>query len=284
MKERWKKGKKEYEIGGLILAFLFYVKKCYHSHMLEKYLQDIGLNEKESVLYLSLLGVDNSSVLDLSKKTGLNRSTTYVVLETLAKKGLVSETTVGKKTHYQAEPPERLETYVEQRKILLEEQTKKLKDIIPQIKSVQREGGEKPVVKYFEGREGIMSLNEEFFHGQEHDSVVYLVYSKDLLEEVFSKTEREKYRNLRLSKNIKSKALYTFENGEVPSTPDGDRAKIDSKKYPISCDISISNDNIKIAILGRKLSGIFIKSKELAETFKSLFNVGFDEIKKRAQP
>ena len=65
--------------------------------MLEKYLQDIGLNEKESKVYLALLAVDNSSVLDLSKKTELNRSTTYVVLETLAKKGLVSETTVGKK-------------------------------------------------------------------------------------------------------------------------------------------------------------------------------------------
>ncbi len=90
--------------------------------MLEKYLQDIGLNEKEAAVYLSLLAVDNSSVLDLSKKTNINRSTTYVVLESLAKKGLVSETTVGKKTHYQAEPPERLETFIEQRKILLDEQ------------------------------------------------------------------------------------------------------------------------------------------------------------------
>src|SRR3989344_86815 len=127
--------------------------------MLEKYLQDIGLSEKEAIIYLALLAVDNSSVLDLSKKTKLNRSTTYVILESLAKKGLVSETTVGKKTHYQAEPPERLETYVEQRKILLEEQAKKLKDIIPQIKTVQREAGARPIVKYFEGREGIISFS-----------------------------------------------------------------------------------------------------------------------------
>ena len=252
--------------------------------MLEKYLQDIGLNEKESVLYLALLAVDNSSVLDLSKKTGLNRSTTYVILESLSKKGLVSETTVGKKTHYQAEPPERLETYVEQRKILLEEQAKKLKDIIPQIKSVQRESGEKPVVKYFEGREGILSLSEEFFYGQDENTVTHLIYSRDLLEEIFSKTERDKYKNLRLGKNIKSKVLYTYDKGDLPSTTDGERVKIDSKKYPISCDISISDDKIKIAILGKKLSGIFIKSKELADTLRSLFNLGFDKTKERAQP
>ena len=118
--------------------------------MLEKYLQDIGLNEKEAIVYLSLLAVDNSSVLDIAKKTGLNRSTTYVILESLSKKGLVSETNIGKKTHYQAEPPERLETYVERQKIILDENSRRLKDIIPQIKSVQRGGGEKPVVQYFE--------------------------------------------------------------------------------------------------------------------------------------
>lgn len=131
--------------------------------MLEKYLQDIGLNEKEATLYLALVQVDNSSVIDLSKKTKINRSTVYVVLEGLAKKGLVSETTVGKKTHYQAEPPERLETFVERQKVNLDEQSKRLKDIIPQIKTVQRETGERPVVKYFEGREGIIAANEEFF-------------------------------------------------------------------------------------------------------------------------
>jgi len=251
--------------------------------MLEKYLQEIGLNEKEASVYLALLQYDNASVIDISSKTKINRSTTYTILESLAKKGLVSETTVGKKTRYQAESPERLETYVEQRMVMLTEQAKKLKDIIPQIKSVQREGGEKPVVKYFEGKDGLVSLHEEFFLGQNEDSVSYLIYSKDLVDEIFTQQERDKYKNMRLRKNIKSKVLYTYRNGEIPSTVDGERVKIDADKYPILCDISISEDRVKIAILGKKLSGIFIKSREFAETFRSIFNVGFDE-KKRAQP
>ncbi len=252
--------------------------------MLEKYLQDIGLSEKEAIVYISLLSVENSSVLDLSKKTKLNRSTSYVVLESLAKKGLVTETTVGKKTHYQAEPPERLQTYVEQRKIMLDEQAKKLKDVIPQIKSVQREGGEKPIVKYFEGRDGLVSLHEEFFLGQNENAISYLIYSKDLVDEIFSKQERDRYRGMRLGKNIKSKVMYTYKNGEVPTSEDGERVKVDADKYPILCDISICEDRVKIAILGKKLSGIFIRSKEFAETFRSIFNVGFDEKKKRVQP
>ena len=37
--------------------------------MLEKYLQEIGLNEKESAVYLALLQVDSASVADLAEKT-----------------------------------------------------------------------------------------------------------------------------------------------------------------------------------------------------------------------
>lgn len=249
--------------------------------MLEKYLQDIGLNEKESVLYLSLLGVDNSSVLDLSKKTGLNRSTTYVILESLSKKGLVSETTVGKKTHYQAEPPERLETYVEQRKILLEEQAKKLKDIIPQIKSVQREGGEKPIVQYFEGKEGIFALNESIYRDESEggSDTVHIVYSKDLLDEVFPEDERRKFVNARVQKKIKSRTIYTWTKGTRSSDELAERVKLDEKKYPISCDISVSGDRVRIGILGNRLSGIFIKSSDLANTLRSILNALFDSMK-----
>lgn len=248
--------------------------------MLEKYLQDIGLTDKEASIYLSLLAVENASVLDLAKKTKIKRPTVYVVLESLAKKGLVSETTVGKKTHYQAEPPERLETFVEKRKIALEESQRILKDVIPQIKSIARESGERPVVKYFEGRDGIISAIEDFFRDPDiENGVTHLLYPKDLLEETFTDAERKKYREMRVGKNIKSKVLYTSEKSDRPSDDTGERIKIDGSKYPVTCDISIYKDRVRINILGNKLSGIFIRSQDLADTLRSLFNLAFDKLK-----
>lgn len=248
--------------------------------MLEKYLQDIGLGDKEAVIYLSLLSVEHASVLDLAKKTKIKRPTVYVILDTLAKKGLVSETTIGKKTHYYAEPPERLETFVERQKLVLEENSKRLNDIIPQIKSVQRESSEKPLVKYFEGRDGIISMLEELFAGipNEKNGETYLLYPKDQLDELFTNQEREKYRSIRISRNIKSKVLYTSEKSDKPSDATGDRIKIDGKKYPITCDISIYEDKVRISILGKKLSGIFIRNKDFAETLRSLFKLSFDKL------
>ena len=73
--------------------------------MLEKYLQEIGLSDKEASVYVALLQVDNDSVLDLAKRTKINRTTIYPVLESLAKKGLISEIKIDKKVRFQAEPP-----------------------------------------------------------------------------------------------------------------------------------------------------------------------------------
>jgi sugar-specific transcriptional regulator TrmB len=251
--------------------------------MLEKYLQEIGLSDKESAIYLALLATDNSSVIDLAEKTKIKRPTVYVILESLAKKGLVSETTVGKKTHYQAEPPERLETFVERQKVVLEERSKRLKDIIPQIKSVQRESGERPVVRFFEGKEGIISINEELYSEKADDSPIYYIYSKDLLREVFNDAERNHFKQKRLAKNIKSKVLYNSNIGEHPNDGTGDRILIDSKKYPFGCDIAIYKDKVRISILSKGLSGIFISSKDFADTLRSLFNLAYDQIKNPRQ-
>jgi sugar-specific transcriptional regulator TrmB len=247
--------------------------------MLEKYLQEIGLSDKEASVYAKLLEVDSDTVLDLSKKTKINRTTIYPVLESLQKKGLVSEIKMDKKVQYQAESPDRLETFVERQKVVLEERSTRLKDIIPQLKSVQRESGERPVVKYYEGREGIIASSEEFFSPDDKGGDMYLVYPRDLLSEIFTESERVKYKTRRVDKDIKTKVIYTSSSGEIVDST-GTRVKIDQKKYPITCDISIYKDRIRIHTLKKSLAGIFIRSQDIADTLRSLMDLIHDSIKK----
>lgn len=249
---------------------------------MEKYLQDLGLSDKEAAIYLALLQFENVSVLDLANKTKIKRPTVYVILESLSKKGLVSETNIGKKTHYYAEPPERLETYVERRKLALEESEKKLKDIIPQIKSISRQSGEKPVVKYFDGVEGIVGATEEMFKtGGKGDEEICFVYPRDLLLELFTPKEMAEFSKVRTNKKIRSKTIYSFEKGDLPANTEmGERIKIDGNEYPITCDVAIYKDTVRINVLGKKLSSIFIKSPDVANTLKSIFRLAFDNLKK----
>ncbi|MFA6445942.1 MAG: helix-turn-helix domain-containing protein [Candidatus Paceibacterota bacterium] len=249
--------------------------------MFEKYLKEIGLSEKEAEVYLALLQGDSFSILEIAKKTKINRTTIYPVIKSLSEKGLVSETTTNTKTNYRAESPDRLATFIERQKILLEENSKRMLDIIPQLKGIQRELGEKPVVKYFEGREGMVSSVEgDIFANAEPNEMAYMIYPKDLVDEVFKKDETSKFKKQRVTKKIKGLSIYTYKNGDIPSDETSTRIKIDGDKYPISCDISIYKDKVRIATLKKNLSAIDIQSADLAQTLKSLVRLIHDTLNK----
>lgn len=250
--------------------------------MIEKFLEDIGLSEKEAHVYLELLRTETSSVLDLSKNTNILRTTIYPVLESLEEKGLISKTKVDKKIRFAAEQPERLETFIEAQKIKLNEQSKLVNEYVPQLKSLSRQSGEKPIIKIYEGREGILKANTESFGFEKSQpgDTAYFIYPFDLLEDFFSGTEIKNARSMRLSKNINSFAIYTYSKGDRTPSENSDRIRIDAKKYPIKCDVSIFKDRVRIHTLGKSLSSILIKNQDIADTLKSLFQLIFDNLKK----
>lgn len=241
--------------------------------MFEQFLEEIGLSEKEASVYIALLQVDAAPIHDIATKTGIKRTTVYPVLESLQKKGLVSETQKDKKVLFQAAPPERLETYVERQKILFEEKTKRLKDIIPQMKSIQREQGERPIVKSFQGHDGAISAYTEFFNFSNATSKDgYYIINSDLLSEVFTEKEMISFRELRKNKKIATTIVYNRKSGNKEFDANRLAVRIDSGKYPITCDIAIIDDNIVISTLGENVSSLLIKSKDVAKTFISIIS------------
>jgi sugar-specific transcriptional regulator TrmB len=88
--------------------------------MLKEQLEKIGLADKEAKVFLASLELGSSAVQEIAKKADINRATTYVIIEKLMKKGLMSSVEKGKKTYFQTEDPKRLLK-------LLEEQEEDLK-------------------------------------------------------------------------------------------------------------------------------------------------------------
>ncbi len=239
--------------------------------MFESFLQELGLSEKEAKVYLALLQFDRSTINELAKKTGVNRTTVYPVLETLEKKGLVSEVNEEKKTYYHAEAPERLETYVERQRVLLDEQAGRLKDMIPQIKSIQREVGERPVVKFFEGREGAISAYHEFYDNLEKNNKEgYFIYNRNLVDDLYTTNEKDLFLQIRKKKLVYPNTVYTKVGEDIEFKTDGKRVRLDDKTYPILADITVIDDKILISTLKGKTTSILIKSADIAVTLASL--------------
>lgn len=247
--------------------------------MFTKTLQDLGLSEKEAQVYLALLQVENDSIIDIAKKTEINRTTVYPIIEGLLKKGLVSEVQSGKKIFYQAESPERLETFVERQKLLFEEKARTIKDIIPQLKATQRDSGEKPVIKMYEGHDGIVSSVEDFSTNMEEGGVLYNIYSRDLVEELFSQQDRTRIFQKRKKINVPSRSVYTCSTKDLKETEGDVRIRLDHEKYNLACDISIAGDVTRISTLRNHLSSLIIKNKDVADTLKSVVQYMIDKSK-----
>lgn len=249
--------------------------------MFEKLLQDIGLSDKEASVYLALLGVESADVSDISLKTKIKRPTVYVILQQLLKKGLASETSGPRRVIYTAEPPEHIETYIERQILSLKDKESLIKENISQLKALHKESGEKPVVRFYEGKDGVLSAGEEIFSEiDKNDPFVHMIYPKDIVEKYFNISDRKQVRSKRITKDIKARAVYTSKNENlVESDGNSHRKKLDGDAYPILNDITVYNDGVWISIFGKRISGIVIKNKDVAKTMKSLIRFMFDNLK-----
>lgn len=245
-------------------------------------LEKIGLSEKEARVYLAALELGHTPVQAISKKARVNRATTYVILDTLIKKGLCSTYQEGKKTRYIAESPQTLGTLFAIKKKEIEEKQKHLEQVLPQLKSIYNVQEGKPVVRFFEGKEGLVTMiNELLTEGRTR--LVRMVYSVDDINKVFTGEERRQARQRRIGKSMKTKVLYTLQEGELQSTPDGERIKIPQEEFPITCDVALFDGKVRIASLGKRLSGVIVQDPEIYRTLVSIFELAWEAAKARQQ-
>ena len=117
-------------------------------------LEKIGLNEKEAKVYLALLELGTASAYGIAPKANLKRPITYIVLESLMQKGLVTRVPQVRKALYVAEDPNKLLGEVRHKEELL-------KRFMPSLEVLYNARKEKPRVQLFEGIAGIRSVYEK---------------------------------------------------------------------------------------------------------------------------
>jgi sugar-specific transcriptional regulator TrmB len=131
-------------------------------NQLLKQLVNFGLSEKEAKVYLALLELEMATVFEVAKQSGINRSSAYVVLETLKKKGFVGISDDKKIRNYIAASPETLLHSAKAAAKKQEETKSGIETILPELKALHKGTKRRPIVKIFEGenaaREVYLSL------------------------------------------------------------------------------------------------------------------------------
>lgn len=249
---------------------------------MQKMLEKLGIPEKAAKIYVSLLELGPSTVLDLAERAGVNRPTTYIHLDALKERGLVSTIVKGKRKLFVAESPRELETMLARERKEVEIKNEQLGSLLPELLAMYDLRDDKPIVHYYEGVEGLLKLQAEFLYCK--SKLIRGIGSVDAAIKIFPEHKSD-YADTRVKNKIHSRFIYSSERGDFLRESNEKMLRetvfVPPEKLPFSADLTIFDDKVAIAALTGKVSGIIIEHKALAESFSGLFDFFWEILQKQ---
>jgi len=241
--------------------------------MLLQDLQKIGFSDKEAACYLASLELGPATILEISRQTKIKRPTVYVIIEGFIKKGLASSFEKGKKRYFTVESPGRLLTLFNLKERELEEQKREFSTLLPELKQVYSSGliQGKPVVKFFEGKEGIEAVRQDII--QTKTKLLREFTSLDDAYDYFPPKSND-HRKEMAKKIEEVRTIYTSKKGiTLPKeqSPYFSRP-LSFTQFPFFCDFVSYGNKIAFLAYKEKLIEVVIENESIAKTINSIFD------------
>ena len=245
---------------------------------IEQVLKDLGLQDKESDVYLALLktpGIQPASVI--AKNTELNRTTVYKTLVKLTKLGLATKTMKhGILCFFSEKPDNQLEDLLAKKRKHLELLNEHLISVLPDIKNMQKQEMLMPKMRYYEGIEGVKRVYRDTLA---EGKIIYAFENVENMSEKVKEYIFTEYVPKRVSEKI-------FAHVIVPDTKEnvkyfkGDKdnfreTKVISKSaFPVEIEINIYGQ--KTAFFSYKeeeMFGVILESQSIANSMRAIFDL-----------
>ncbi len=219
-----------------------------------------GLTGNAAKVYLQLIKIGKCNANIVAKKSGLDRSLTYTILNNLIDKGLVSYIIKDKKRIFKANNPKNL-------LIDLQDREKAINELIPKLLQITSSSKEQNSVEIFEGRAGFKKALEEcfresndwLFFGGKGASFDVLKWELPHMIKRFD-TGKKTLRGLINSRHINHE-LCKLKNVNVKGVGGLNE----------EATTSISGNLVMIHVLKEKPFVILIRSKAIANNYRSVF-------------
>ncbi|KKP80168.1 MAG: hypothetical protein A2271_03715 [Candidatus Moranbacteria bacterium RIFOXYA12_FULL_35_19] len=243
-------------------------------------LEELGFNKKEARVYMALLESGPAPVSKIARLAKINRTTGYDILERLVGKKLVRPSKKSGKIVYIAENPENIQKLLEEEANNYLRMSKKACELLPNLKSLYLEIENKPIVKFYEGLEGLKSLYEDSLTSSEE---IRSYTSTTDLNEVLGKYA-EDYFSRRSSKNISIRSIVPVAEYGIKLKRNGPKLKryvklVPSDRFGFSPEIYIYDNKLTVMSL-RERFGVYIESKEISEALKKSYELAWEQADK----
>ena len=253
--------------------------------MIHQLLSELDFSDKESLVYLALLEIGSGKAQDIAKKTRLNRTTVYDILEALLQRGLVSKYKKGSATFFHALEPRQLLTYLDREKEeqskKIEQQKRKVTELLPQFISLQNIFSTKPKVQFFEGEKGMREAYEDTLTSE---GIILAYANVETMHEGLPNFFPEYYTR-RAKKQIFIRAIIprntlSIERSRYNQEEMRDTRFLPNEMMTFSPEVNIYNDKLLIASWEETMA-ILIESKGLADLQRLTFDLLWNTLPKK---
>ena len=171
-------------------------------------LEKIGLTRNESLVYLTLLKLGTSKTTKILNTSGLNSGKIYEILESLKKKGLVSESVINNIKHYTPSSPKELLDYIGAKKREVEKKEELVKSMLPRLEGLRNLKLNKSRAVIYTGFRGLKTAAYEGLNNiNQNGEILAMGISEkksDKLNEFWLKFTKD-----RVEKKIKARHIYS---------------------------------------------------------------------------
>ena len=238
-----------------------------------KLLEQIGLTEGETKVYLTMIKLGETKTGPLAKEAEVSSSKVYKILDRLIKKGLAGHVIKGKIKYFSALEPKRILEYMDKKEQELKQKKELVKKLIPELELSQR-STKQPEAIIYNGFKGVTNffrnILDELKKGEEY-YVIGATYGANIpgLREFFYNYHKE-----RSKKGIKVKMLANYETkGNIEKTT---QKSADIKYLPAhfasNMQITFYKNRAFITIWSENPMGFLMENVEAVKSFKSYFD------------
>ncbi|KKU43326.1 MAG: Transcriptional regulator, TrmB [Berkelbacteria bacterium GW2011_GWA2_46_7] len=235
----------------------------------EELLLDLGLSDREAKTYMAILELGSSPIKPIAQRSGVKRTSIYNFIDRLVGMGLITQTKVGRATHYQAAPPTRLAE-------LQRERLRAIENALPEFNALFNTLSTKPRIHYFEGSEQIKNIAREELGCKKQAS--YIWPDAATTEAIGGTRFMQNIDKERIRKGVSIRSLRAHQPTEhlFETSRSGKEFLREIRFAPPQYKIAVGMglyDTGKVSFFGKEGFGVLIDSRDLHQLMSLLFEL-----------
>lgn len=247
--------------------------------LIEDTLKLLNLNDKEIKFFKTCFKLGNPTINEIIKAARLERSTGYLIAQSLIEKDLIEEDYREYKKRLIAAEPKKLLRILSAKGRTLGRQEIELKEKLPELQAIYKVSDIRPNVRVFDGINGLLEIWQDILTSK---TKILLWTNQETEKQFFTPQQHQKFIEERIQKKIQINVL-AVNNQKGSELAKNDKTSLRQTKF-LPKDVTFSAETYiydnKVAILDYKkdIIGIIIESEPIYNSQKAIFEMTWNKL------